>query len=83
MKNKIKQFIFRALDQMDGQPMTRASLDASVRLAYGERVLDSDIATAVRDLESQGYISGQREEALDTITWTLTPKGKHKAAELA
>jgi hypothetical protein len=81
MRAKLKAYILRALKQMDGTPLTERALIDSVRLAFGE-VLLTEIQDAKRALEAEGFIAGQRDDALETITWTLTTKGKHKASEL-
>ena len=85
-KAEIKQFILRALKRMDGAPMPDVSLiesvSTAVRDAAGKRPLVSDINASVRELELGGYIHGDEDELDKSVSWTLTPKGLHKAKQL-
>lgn len=78
----IKRFIVRALGRLNGLPWPDPLLDEAVRQAIVPRPLQSDINQAKRQLEESGYIQGSRDELDETLSWTLTEKGRHKAKEL-
>lgn len=80
---EIKRFVLRALLRLDGLPWPDALLDDAVRHAVMPRPLQSDINQAKRELDNAGYIQGNRDDLDDSITWTLTEKGRHKARQLA
>jgi hypothetical protein len=77
---RIKRFALRALLQMDGTPMPQTTLIDSIQLAV-PNVMESDINTALRELEADQLMSGNKDELIG-ITWTLTDKGLHKAKQL-
>jgi hypothetical protein len=81
-KSQIKIFILRALLRMDGLPMVEETLSSAVKLALSPAPVKSEIDTARRELEAEGFISGNRDELLETVTWTLTDKGAHRARQL-
>lgn len=78
----IKRFLLRALWRLNGLPWPDALTDEAVRQALVPRPLQSDIHQAKRELESAGFIQGNRDELDESITWTLTDKGRHKAKQL-
>jgi hypothetical protein len=78
----IKRFLLRALLRLNGLPWPDALLDEAAGRAVVPRPLQSDIAEAKRELESQGYLQGDRDELDGTLSWTLTGKGRHKARQL-
>jgi hypothetical protein len=78
----IKRFLMRALWRLNGLPWPDALMDEAVRQALVPRPLQSDINQAKRDLESTGFIQGNRDELDELVTWTLTDKGRHKAKQL-
>lgn len=78
MRNTLKRFILRALDQMGGQPISQIALFAAVRSAF-PTALESEITAAHKDLESDGFVAGARDDLDSQVTWTLTTKGQHKA----
>lgn len=78
----IKRFVLRALWRLNGLPWPDALMDEAVRQALVPRPLQSDINQAKRELESRGFIQGNRDELDEAITWTLTDKGRHKAKQL-
>jgi hypothetical protein len=78
----IKRFILRALLRLKGIPWPDALLEESVRNGIVPRPLLSDIHEAKRELEQTGYIQGNRDDLDGEVTWTLTAKGRHRAAEL-
>jgi hypothetical protein len=78
----IKRFVLRAMHRLNGLPWPDALLDDAVRQAILPRPLQSDINQAKRELESAGFIQGNRDELDDLLTWTLTDKGRHKAQQL-
>lgn len=82
MTTKIKRFILRALVRMAGMPMKEADLTEAVREAFNPPPPDGEINHARRELEMDGYIRGNVEEFDRSVTWTLTPKGEHKAKQL-
>jgi DNA-binding MarR family transcriptional regulator len=78
----IKRFLLRALWRLNGLPWPDALMDEAARQALVPRPLDSDIHQAKRELERAGYLQASRDEFDDTVTWTLTDKGRHKARQL-
>ena len=78
----IKRFVLRALWRLNGLPWPDALMDEAVRQALVPRPLQSDIHQAKRELESAGFIQGNRDDLDEAITWTLTDKGRHKAKQL-
>lgn len=79
---QIKRFALRVLLRMDGTPMPQPALIDAITVACGESTI-SDIATAIRELETDRLMSANRDEITEVITWTLTDKGEHKAKQLA
>ncbi len=78
----IKRLVLRALLRLNGLPWPDGLLDEAARQGLRPRPLQSDINQAKRELERAGFIQGARDELDDTVTWTLTDKGRHKAKEL-
>ena len=78
----LKRFLLRALYRLNGLPWPDALLDEAARQAAWPRPLQSDIHQAKRELESAGYIQASRDDLDDSLTWTLTDKGRHKAKQL-
>jgi hypothetical protein len=78
----IKRFLLRALHRLNGLPCPDALLDEAARRGVIPRPLQSDVNQAKRELDSAGYIQGQRDELDGLLTWTLTEKGRHKAQQL-
>lgn len=81
MKPQIKRFILISLQEMDGIPMTSRAMEDQVRITF-PGVHTSDILDARRDLETNGYVCGNTNTAIGTVTWTLTEKGQHAAKQL-
>ena len=82
MKTKIKRSLLAVLHACDGVPMPETALLAAVQLhARPERPSDSDIADALKDIEEQRYAAAVTDELTGERTWTLTPKGTHKARQ--
>lgn len=82
-KTEIKQFILRALEAADGVPMQDAALAQAVRAGMQPTPPpEGDINAAKRELEMSGYIHGTEDDMDKSVSWTLTPKGKHKAKQL-
>lgn len=64
-------------------PMQEPNLTDAVEQLVTPKPLGSDVSQARRELEAGGFIQGRRDELDDTlVTWSLTEKGRHKAAEL-
>ena len=78
----IKRFLLRALFRLKDIPWPDPLLDDAMRQGILPRPLQSDINQAKRELETAGYIQGNRDELDDLLTWTLTDKGRHKAKQL-
>jgi hypothetical protein len=76
----IKRLTIRALARMGEEPMSQDVLRDTLQLGF-PGLPASDYDRAVRDLEAAGYITGTMVEMLG-IQWTLTAKGKLKAAQL-
>ena len=85
-KADLKKFLLLALKRMDGAPMPDAVLIESARQAFkstaGREPSLGDITEARRELEHSGHIHGTEDEMDKSMSWTLTPKGKHKAMQL-
>lgn len=79
---EIKKFILRALARMNGIPVSDEQLTTITRDAIAPQPLMSDVRQAVRDLEYSRMTVSQRSELDDSVTWTLTAKGSHQAAQL-
>jgi hypothetical protein len=47
-----------------------------------EQPTDSDIADALKDIEEQRCAAAVTDELMGERTWTLTPKGTHKARQM-
>lgn len=77
----IKRVMIRALARTEGIPMPDSGLESAASDAVVPRPLLSDIHQAKRELESGGLIHAERDELIG-VTWTLTPKGEHKAGQL-
>ena len=76
----LKRLAIRALARMDDQPMSHDVLRDTLQVGF-PGLAASDYDRAVRDLEASGYLTGTSVEMLG-IHWTLTTKGKLKAAQL-
>lgn len=82
MNRQLKRDLLRALLACDGLPMPESSLMAAVALlARPLEPTQSDILTALKEVEAAGYVSGLSDD-LDERSWTLTPKGAHRARTL-
>jgi len=79
---EIKRFLIRASSRLNGLPWPDPLLDEAVRQGLVPRPLQSDINDAKRELETTGYLQGNRDDLDGQITWTLTDKGRHKARQL-
>jgi hypothetical protein len=77
-----KRFVLRALWRLNNVPWPDGLLDEAIKQGVLPRPLQSEIAQAKRELETAGYIQGQRDDLDGMLTWTLTGKGRHKAREL-
>jgi len=80
--SNIKRFLLRALLRLNGIPWPDALLDEAARHNVIPQPLQSDINQAKRELEAAGYIQGCRDDLDGLLSWTLTEKGRHKAAQL-
>jgi hypothetical protein len=78
----IKRLLIRALGRLQSTPCPDALVDEAARRGVLPRPLQSDINQAKRELEVAGFIQGARDELDDSLTWTLTDKGGHKARQL-
>lgn len=81
MKAKLKRYILRLLNEMDGVPLTTAALVNDVKTTY-QAALNSEIDDVIKELESGGYLSGNRNKVTLIISWTLTDSGAHQAKQL-
>ena len=82
LMGELKRFLLRALLRTGGRPWPDAVLDDAARQAVCPRPLQCELTQAKRELESGGFIQGARDELDGETTWTLTPKGQHKAQQL-
>ena len=73
--------ILRAVKRMDGQPMTRESLDNTLGL-IDRNLLGTEIAGAAASLEGDGYLVSVRDPLTETVNYSLTVKGITAAARL-
>jgi hypothetical protein len=82
MKTRIKRSILAVLHACDGVPMPETALLAAVQCYMRpEPPSDGDVADALMDIEHQRYAAAVTDELTGERTWTLTPKGTHKARE--
>jgi hypothetical protein len=80
----IKRVILRAIHAAGNQPVPEATLVDAVNQVVVPKPLASDFSLAKRELQDGGFIQGARDSLDETlVTWTLTPKGTHKAIELS
>ena len=78
----LKPSILQTLEACDGVPMPEPSLIAAVQiLSRPHRPTRSDIQSALRSLEDENFLTGVSDTIIGT-SWTLTPKGTHKARQL-
>ena len=83
IKTKIKHSILAVLHACDGVPMPETALLPAVQLhVRPEQPTDSDIADALKDIEEQRYAAAVTDDLMGERTWTLTPKGTHKARQV-
>jgi len=83
-KAEIKQFVLRALEAADGVPMPDAALMQAIRAAMQPSPPpEGDIHAAIREQSMNGWIHGTEDMMTREMTWTLTPKGQHKAKQLS
>lgn len=73
----IRNFMLRALNEMDGVPMPQQSLFDSVQLVIRPRPSDTECTDVLRKLERDRAIAGVRDEAIGDTTWLLTNTGQH------
>ena len=78
---QLKSLMLRALKKMGDNPMTRESLDNTLALV-NRNLLGTEIESALRELEAEGYIIGVRDELTEIVSYALTIKGKAAAARL-
>ncbi len=78
----LKRFLLRALLRLNGLPWPDPLLYEAASRAVLPPPLRSDVNQAKRELEASGFIQGCRDELDGVLSWTLTPKGRHKAREL-
>lgn len=79
----IKKFVLRMLLAAKGEPLPDAAIDQGIKDHMAPRPLQHDIDQAKRELEEGLFTLAQRDD-LDPnlVTWTLTGKGQHKAAQI-
>jgi DNA-binding PadR family transcriptional regulator len=83
MKSKIKYALIAVLHTCDGIPAPELALLSATRiLVQPAQPTDSDILEVLRELESLGFVSGVTDELTQEKTWTLSPKGTHKARQV-
>jgi hypothetical protein len=80
--NTTKRFVLRHLLAADGVPMPEATLEDACR-ALQPGLLLSDFHLALRELQGDGFIIGNKDELADCPSWALTvPKGMLRAKQL-
>lgn len=83
MRTQLKRGVLLVLAAWDGMPMPEGSVISAVQAhARPEKPTDADVTEALKDCESEGYISGVTDDFEKSRTWSLTEKGKHKARQL-
>lgn len=78
----LKRFVLQAMLRLNRIPWPDPLLDEAARHGVIPRPLQSDINQAMRELETDGYIQGNRDDLDGLLTWTLTDKGIHKARQI-
>jgi hypothetical protein len=81
-KTELKHFILRALNRTEGLPLRDQALIESAHGAVTPSPTVGDINQAKRELELDGFIRGHTDDFDKSVSWTLTPKGQHKANQL-
>lgn len=83
MNTKIIRSILVVLLQCDGQPIPESPLiTAAQLLCRADNPTEDDVRERLRELEAQQFISGATDSLTKERTWTLSPKGIHKARQL-
>jgi len=83
MRGLLKKYILQSLDRANGLPFVESNLAQAVKLMARPAIPTSaDVALALAECESEGYVSGITDEFTHEKTWTLTEKGKHRVANL-
>lgn len=79
-RTEIKIFMLRVLSRMDGTPMPEPALFDSVRTVAPVRPLDSELQTAVQELEAGKFVVAGRDELTQMVSWMLTIKGQMRVS---
>ena len=77
----LKPFILQSLEQMSGLPMTFGAIKDTVSLRY-PGMTEAVITLALKQLESDGFVTGLPNAILETTTWQITDKGRHQLSQL-
>jgi hypothetical protein len=79
----IKKFVLQVLVTFGGKPLPEGEIVRVVNNGFTQKPLQSDIKDALRELERDEFIQGAPDDLdANVTTWTLTPKGTHKAKQL-
>jgi hypothetical protein len=80
----LRRAALRVLASMDGDPMPQSALLPAMQLAVRPlKTTLGDAESAVKTLESEGYLAGITNRFTQEADWHLTPKGEAQARQLA
>lgn len=76
MRERIHNFILRALLASDGEPMGDRTLKTAIRQAFlGTAFTEFDLTQRIQTCEEAGWIAGTSDQLSGTV-WAITAKGK-------
>jgi len=83
VKSKLKTAALQGLRACDGVPMPASALVAHLQNSArpkGASLIECEIV--LKELEAERWIAGLHDDLTNEISYTLTEKGAHKAAQL-
>ena len=83
MKARIKTYALQGLLACDGVPMPESALIAHLQnCARPKGASQAECLIALGELEREQWVSALHDDLTHEKSFTLTEKGKHKAAQL-
>lgn len=82
MRAKLKRGILLVLGAWE-RPMPEGSLVSAVQShARPSQPTESDVVDALKECESEGFVTGVTDDFTKERSWSLTTQGEHKARQL-
>ena len=81
-RGDIKKLVLKLLLTWDSRPAPDHVVLAWVKQGVNPTPTVAEVSAALRELETDQFISGATDELDKTVSWTLTTKGQHKARQL-